>query len=283
MNEKVLKKRHGRNVRESDREPELRFIPEMHSDIGISRSVNQDASCVRVMRTQEHTLVMAAVCDGVGGLQEGDHASKSTIQALNNWFDYTASRRIDGKNRDEMINDLRDEIEQCIQRQNHMLCEYAKDRGIMTGTTLTLLLIIGGQYLTAQIGDSRAYRLDHELTQLTEDQSVVAQEIKAGRLSPEEAKHDKRRNMILQCIGASDPLCIAYQRGDVSPGDVFFLCSDGFVHELADEEIKSFFNPKCLIDRVTVKECIKSAVSEVKNRGERDNITVVLIKVCEQS
>lgn len=258
----------------------MNFIAEMHSDIGICRKVNQDACCVRMMRTREHTLVMAAVCDGVGGLQEGDHASKSTIQALNNWFDYNVGKRILGAVRDQLLDRLQDEIEQCVRKQNQILCEYARDRGIRIGTTLTLLLIIDGQYLIAQIGDSRAYRIEQELTQLTEDQSVVAQEVKAGRLSVEEAKHDKRRNMILQCIGASESLCIAFQRGQVYPDNVFFLCSDGFVHELEDEEIKCFFDPKILVDSAAVKKCLKNAVEKVKERGERDNITVVLIKAC---
>ncbi|MBD5489567.1 MAG: serine/threonine-protein phosphatase [Lachnospiraceae bacterium] len=165
---------------------------------------------------------MAAVCDGVGGLQEGDHASKSTIQTLNNWFDYTVSRKVCGKDKNQLLDYLQNEIEQCIQQQNHVLCEYARDRGIRTGTTLTLLVIIDGEYLTAQIGDSRAYRIHNELIQLTEDQSVVAREVRAGRLTAEKAKHDKRRNMILQCIGAMESICIDYQRGYVSPEDVFF-------------------------------------------------------------
>ncbi|MBD5526476.1 MAG: hypothetical protein HDR04_19165 [Lachnospiraceae bacterium] len=105
---------------------------------------------------------MAAVCDGVGGLQEGDHASKSTIQTLNNWFDYTVSRKVCGKDKNQLLDYLQNEIEQCIQQQNHVLCEYARDRGIRTGTTLTLLVIIDGEYLTAQIGDSRAYRIHNE-------------------------------------------------------------------------------------------------------------------------
>lgn len=282
MDEKVLTNEHEQNAMTLDEEVEMCFISEMHSDIGICRKVNQDACCVRMMRTQEHTFVMAAVCDGVGGLQEGDHASKSTIQALNNWFDYAAGKRIRETDRNRLIDGLQEEIEQCVQRQNHMLCEYSKGKGIRTGTTLTLLLIIGGQYLTAQIGDSRAYRIDHELTQLTEDQSVVAQEVKAGLLSAEEAKHDRRRNMILQCIGASESLCIVYRRGKVYPDDIFFLCSDGFVHELDDEEIKLCFKPEILMNRIMVKECLKSAVTKVKERGERDNITVVLVKACKK-
>lgn len=256
----------------------LQFMTEMHSDIGICRQVNQDACCVRMMKIGAYSLILAAVCDGVGGLQEGDYASRSTIQALNNWFDYTVSRIVQGRETDHLMEYLQGEIEQCIQKQNHLICEYAQDKGIKTGTTLTLLVILNQRYITAQIGDSRAYRIRRELCQLTEDQSVVAQEVKSGRLSRREAKHDKRRNMILQCVGMSQDLQIAYKSGSVEREDVFFLCSDGFVHELEDCEIMELLKPELLVDQPSIKKCLINAVSLVKVRGEKDNITVVLIK-----
>lgn len=259
-------------------EPELHFISEMHSDIGICRPVNQDACCVRMMKTGGYSLVLAAVCDGVGGLQEGEYASKSTIQFLNNWFDYTVSRNIQGKSQEQLMHYLRGEMEQCIQKQNRLVYEYAQDKGIRTGTTLTLLFIINQQYITAQIGDSRAYRISRGLQQLTEDQSMVEREIKAGRLSRQEAKHDRRRNVILQCVGASEKLQIVYESGIIEDGDVFFLCSDGFVHELEDEEIKELLNPALLVSSASIKKRLMDAVSLVKRRGERDNITVALVK-----
>ena len=227
-----------------------------------------------------HSLVLAAVCDGVGGMQEGGYASRSTIQFLNNWFDYTISRNIRGKNQEQLMDYLHEEIEQCIQKQNRLLCEYAQDKGIHTGTTLTLLVIINQRYITAQIGDSRAYCINHELRQLTEDQSLIAREIRAGRLSQAAAKYDKRRNVILQCVGESEKLQIEFGSGNVKGEDVFMLCTDGFVHELEDGEIKKLLDPELLVNRASIKRCITNAVSLVKKRGERDNITVVLIKAC---
>lgn len=260
----------------------LQFISEMYSDAGIWRRMNQDACCVRIMKIGGHSIILAAVCDGAGGMQEGDYASKSTIQFFNNWFDYTASRNIQGKDQEELVRYFCREIEQCIQKQNRLIYEYAQDKGIQTGTTLTLLLIVDRRYITAQVGDSRAYRIGRELQQLTEDQSVVAREVRAGRLSPKEAKHDRRRNVILQCIGAPGNLEIAYESGNVGGEDIFFLCSDGFVHELEDDEIKEFLKPVLLVDRASIKKRLMDAVSLVRERGEKDNITVVLVKVYEK-
>lgn len=272
----------GKNKTEAlSRKPALWFVSDMVSDTGICRKVNQDACCVRIMRIAEYTLVMAAVCDGVGGLQEGDYASRSTIQSLHNWFDYTVSKSIQGKNEEQLFNFLQEEAEQCIQNQNNIIYEYAKENNIRMGTTLTLIIIVNCRYFIAQIGDSRAYCIREGLTQLTEDQSVIMQEIKAGRLSEKAAKHDKRRNVILQCIGASEELHTVYNTGEIYVGDVIFLCSDGFVHEMEDEEIQDFFCPRLLVDRLSVKKRIKDAIFEVKKRGEKDNITVVLIKAQE--
>lgn len=261
---------------------DLGFVSEMYSDIGICRQVNQDACCVRMMKIGGHSLVLAAVCDGVGGLQEGEYASKSTIQFLNNWFDYSVSRNIHGKSEEQLIHYIKEEIDRCIHKQNRLIFEYAQAKGIRTGTTMTLLFIVNRRYITAQIGDSRAYCIRDELYQLTEDQSVVAQEVKAGRLSKEEARRDKRRNIILQCIGASEYLHIVYESGVVKGEDVFFLCSDGFIHELKDHEIKELLKPILLVDRASIKKCLINAVSLVKQRGERDNVTIVLIKAHEK-
>ncbi len=260
-------------------EMDLSFISEMHSDIGICRQVNQDACCVRMMKVDEHSLALAAVCDGVGGLQEGEYASKRVVQFLNHWFDYTVGKNIQGKSQEQIIHYLYEEVEQGIQQQNRSIHEYAEGKGIRIGTTLTLLMIVDWEYITAQIGDSRAYRINSSLKQLTEDQSVVAREIKAGRLSSKEAKYDRRRNIILQCIGASEKLNIVYQSGRVNRGDVFCLCSDGFVHELDESEIKDVFCPQMLANRADIKKSLKDAVSLVKSRGEKDNITAVVIKI----
>lgn len=280
MKEKTIQIKDKSAPKQSAPASGLHFISDMNSDIGTCRRDNQDACCVRTMKIDGYSMVLAAVCDGVGGMQEGGYASRSTIQSLNNWFDYTVSRNIRGKKQEQLMDYLHDEIEQCIRKQNRLLYEYARDKGIRTGTTLTLLAIINQEYITAQIGDSRAYRINHELQQLTEDQSVVAREIREGRLSRKEAKYDKRRSIILQCIGASESLQIDFGSGNVSVEDVFMLCSDGFVHELEDEEIKKLLSPEILVNRASIKRRLTDAVSLVKERGERDNITVVLVKAC---
>lgn len=96
MKEKTIQIKDERTLKQPAPAYGLHFISDMNSDIGTCRRENQDACCVRTMTIDGHSLVLAAVCDGVGGMQEGGYASRSTIQFLNNWFDYTISRNIRG-------------------------------------------------------------------------------------------------------------------------------------------------------------------------------------------
>lgn len=87
---------------------------------------------------------------------------------------------------------------------NVKLIEYSRNENITMGTTFTGILFVNNQYVISHVGDTRVYRLDNSITQLTNDQTFVAREIKKGTMTVEQAKNDKRRNMLLQCVGASD-------------------------------------------------------------------------------
>lgn len=257
---------------------ELSYLLDSCSDIGICRKVNQDACCVRIFKTMLHTVVLAAVCDGVGGLEEGEYASRSTIQALNDWFDHRLNRLVLEEDKDNLTSILSEDIKEVIERQHQTILAYSKEKAIKIGTTLTAMLFVDHDYFIAQIGDSRAYCVKDELIQLTEDQSLVAMEIKEGRLTEEQARFDKRRNIILQCIGATENLIPVYQNGTVQKGVSYFLCSDGFVHQLDKEELKIAMQPdeKDDVNRLHVR--ILRSIETVKERGEKDNITVVWVR-----
>ena len=258
---------------------ELKYLLASCSDIGISRKVNQDACCARIFRTQLHTVVLAAVCDGVGGMEEGEYASKSTIQALNNWFDYRLDKLVLEEGKDDLISILSEEIKDVIERQHQTILAYSREKAIKTGTTLTAMLFVDYNYFIVQIGDSRAYCVKDGLIQLTEDQSLVAMEIKEGRLTEEQARIDKRRNIILQCIGASKDLIPVYQRGTILSGASYFLCSDGFVHQFSRDELEVAMHPDEQDDINSMHSRLLKNIEAVKARGEKDNITVVWIRI----
>lgn len=264
-----------------DHKPEkqgLNYLLDSCSDIGICREVNQDACCARIFKTPLHTVVLAAVCDGVGGLEEGEYASKSTIQALNNWFDYQLDKLVLEKEKTDLVSVLSEEIKEVIERQHQTIFTYSREKAIKTGTTLTAMLFVDCRYFIAQIGDSRAYCMKDKLIQLTEDQSLVAREIKEGRLMEEQAGNDKRRNIILQCLGATRDLTPVYQSGTVLNGASYFVCSDGFVHKFSRSELETAMRPDERDDMNSMHGRLLRNIEIVKERGEKDNITVVWIR-----
>lgn len=259
-------------------ETEMNYLLDSCSDAGISGKRNQDACCARILRTPNHTIVLAVVCDGAGGMSEGEFASNSTINVINDWFDYKINKMVLEGGQTDLFQILCEDFKQLIQEQNKAIFAYGKKRGIRVGTTLTALLFVNQDYFIAQIGDSRAYLMKEELMQLTEDQSLVMKEVKEGRLTEEKAKYDKRRNIILQCLGVTAGIEPVYQYGTVQKESSYFICSDGLVHELEKEELSLWMNPNNISSISEAHNCLSKAVNTVKERGEKDNITVVLVR-----
>ena len=113
---------------------------------------------------------------------------------------------------------------------------------------------------------------------MTQDQTFVAREVRKGTLTPEQAKTDKRRNMLLQCVGASEKIVPEILTGRVEKG-AYMLCSDGFRHEVSGTEIYESLNPVNLLNREAMHNNTKYLIEQAKTRKERDNISVILIKV----
>ncbi|MBP3476013.1 MAG: serine/threonine-protein phosphatase [Lachnospiraceae bacterium] len=256
----------------------IKYILECLSDIGISRNSNQDACCARIICRNDQTIVMAAVCDGVGGLADGEYASRSTIQLLNNWFDFFLINMVMESSEDTIVDVVSQKLHETICEQNRILYEYGCNNGVKLGTTLTMVLFLGNQYLIAQVGDSRAYCIKNEIKQLTDDQSLVAREVREGRLRPEEAITDPRRNVILQCLGGQENILPVYQKGQIEESAIYLLCTDGFTHKLNEKELEEIMSAQELVDRTTIRRAMMEGIECVKRRGEKDNITVVAVK-----
>lgn len=252
----------------------MRFIATADTDIGISKDTNQDSVLVKHAKADGAEVFMAVVCDGMGGLEKGELASATVVRAFNDWFD------------DELPYELEHPDMQVIGGKwtlllkdlNLKILEFGQSIRTDLGTTFTGILFVGNQYVIVHVGDSRAYQLGAGLTQLTTDQTFVAREISRGTMTPEQAKTDKRRNMLLQCVGASKTVEPQVLYGTTEKG-AYMLCSDGFRHEVTEEEIYESLNPVNLMDQKAMHSNARYLIEKVKSRQERDNISVVLIKV----
>ena len=255
------------------------MITALHTDIGIRKKVNQDSMIV-MQASAEGTgkVLMAAVCDGMGGLHDGELASKETVMSLKKWFEgelpQLLEKGLTTRRFEESLNRMILEVDE---RMNL----YSFEKGDC-GTTLAGIVMADGKFGCVNIGDSRVYRIrSGKLAQLTHDQSVVQKEIDEGQLTEEEAAGHPQRNVLLQCIGAGCEVTAEYSYGLYKEGDVFIVCSDGFRHKLTKEEIADMFDGRKLHTEEELKEAAVRAVEENKARKEKDNISVIVVRIEE--
>ena len=255
----------------------MEYIGAVVSDVGIVKKTNQDSVCLKTACTDtKEQAAMVVLCDGMGGLAKGELASATVVRAFSEWFE----KRLPLEIQTASISDIVQEWQEIVKHINQKILQYGKASGGSMGTTLSAMFLWKGEYLVIHIGDSRIYRISYRLAQLTEDQSFVAREVRRGRMTKEQAQTDPRRNMLLQCIGAMDKVEPQIISGRTSPGDVFMFCSDGFWHELTEEELYNSLKPDRLKNIQSMQTTGERLVGMVKARRERDNISVAVIK-CE--
>ena len=251
----------------------MRFVATVDSDIGLIKSTNQDSVLLKHASTAKGEVLLAVICDGMGGLSKGELASKTVVMEFSRWFSEELPFELNAVDTEViagkwvlMLKDL-----------NRRIALYGSKNGVELGTTFTGVLFVGDEYVCVHVGDTRLYEIGNEVKQLTEDQTFITREIKSGRMTPEEAKTDKRRNVLLQCVGASKIIEPDIIRGRTQKG-IYMLCSDGFRHELTNEEILENFAPINMVNKKAMHGNAQYLIEKVKSRREKDNISVLLIK-----
>jgi serine/threonine protein phosphatase PrpC len=225
------------------------------SDAGRKRRRNEDAYVV--------DPPLFAVADGMGGAQAGEVASQLAAAVL---------RESTGKD-----GDPEGRIVALIQEANRQIYERARSDAQASGmgTTVTAAMLADEQVAIGHVGDSRAYRVrGGELEQLTEDHSLVADLMRSGRLTPEEAETHPQRSVITRALGTDPDVDVDTSAVDAEPGDIFLLCSDGLTTMVGDEEIL-----RALAESETLEDAARALVRAANRRGGEDNITIVLFQV----
>jgi protein phosphatase len=192
------------------------------------RSTNEDAILVRPLPDGAETGYVLAVADGMGGYQGGEVASQLAIDYVRDLF----AR--------EMPADVADALKQAARRANDAIYQRAQESGGVMGTTL-VAAIIQGKYLTiASIGDSRAYLARaRQLTQITQDHSLVAEQVARGELTEEQARKSPQRNIVTHAVGTQERLdkrMPGIFELTLLPEDRLILCTDGFFDVLEPDD-----------------------------------------------
>ena len=241
------------------------------TDVGRHRKANEDA----FFRDDEIGLYVVA--DGMGGHAAGEVASTEAVDTV-----YGLVKR--GLNTlgdpSEPLTEARARaacriIEGAIQAATYMvfaIAELERDKSGM-GTTISAALAVGGSFVLGQVGDSRIYQIHAgQATQVTEDHTLIAWQIKQGLISPEDAKKSPHRNVITRAVGNRDYVEVDTSVVTISAGDRLLLCSDGLHGYLKPEEIPP-------VAELGGSAAIDRFIDIALERGGRDNITAVLVEV----
>ncbi len=238
------------------------------SDVGHKRKSNQD-SCMLCVPQDDNLAqrrgLMFAVADGMGGANAGEFASRLALEALIEGYYRSPSQNLPDR--------LRDALEEAS-RRIFAEAEQNPDRHGM-GTTLSVFVIHGDWAYAAQVGDSRIYlvRPKHPIVQVTNDHSLVAEQVRNGYISPEEARTHSLKNLITRAVGIRETVKVDLFSLHIQQGDTFLICSDGLCNLVKDDEIKQ------ALENESLQSAARVLVGRALHEGGSDNITTAIVRV----
>ncbi len=233
----------------------MRLIVHGKTDKGLVRKENEDAFCI------DKDLGLLAIADGMGGHASGEVASKMAIEILRD------SLKKEGE-------PLLDRLDSGVKLVNKMIYEASRSQSQLNGmgTTLTAVQLDGKRLSIAHVGDSRAYLIrGGVIEQLTDDHTIVSEQVARGMITREEAARSDMRNILSKALGIAPEVDVDIEGLTVSEGDQLVLCSDGLSELISDDEIlsevQSSKRPEIVCDEL---------VDLANQRGGEDNITVIV-------
>ncbi len=231
------------------------------TDPGLLRTVNQDDYYI------DPDGRFFIVADGMGGHAGGQEASQLATEAIQAYLEQHWQSVISPE----------ELLEQAIYKANQAILQDQQnhpERADM-GTTVVVVMFPKDEAWFAHVGDSRLYRLrGSNLEQITEDHTWVARAMKAGDITPDQARIHPWRHVLSQCLGRKDMQQFDVQPMDVEPGDRLLLCTDSLTEELSDALIASHLQPT-----LKNEESAAQLIEAAKDKGGRDNITVVIVEI----
>lgn len=242
------------------------------SDTGTVRTENQDRIVV------DSTLGLYAVCDGMGGHRHGGLAAEIAVSAMCHFLQ-VSQERLDVTwpfGYDFSLSAEANRLATSVKLANRMVWRRAEEavEHAGMGTTVAAILADAEQVIAANVGDSRVYRLRAEnLTQLSVDDTMVANLAQQGILTPAEVSTHPMRNILTQAAGAQENVTLHLVEGSPQPQDRYLICSDGLYGVVPDQSILSH-----MAGDGELEECAKALVEEAIRGGSSDNVSVVVLR-----
>lgn len=234
------------------------------SDIGLVRSTNQDSFNADCFPGES---AWAVVCDGMGGANGGDIASKIAVDEITKHINELYKENMDSLS-------VRSMLEEAVYSANKKVYQKALDNPDLKGmgTTVVLAFVVCDNLYIVYAGDSRAYIINKdESVQITTDHSIVQQMVKIGQITEVQAKEHPNKNIITRALGVAPEIKLDYIESKLNPGDSILICTDGLTNYVSSKTICEFYN------QVPIEELADKLIFTAKDMGGSDNITVVVI------
>ncbi len=208
---------------------------------------------------------LLAVADGMGGQNAGEVASGLAVKSALDWFEANSFEVFSP----QLLEDMFATVNNAVWSHSQ---ENPGTSGM--GTTMTIVLFKGGRALVGHIGDTRLYRLrENRLVQLTNDHSLVGEQVRMGKITPEAARIHPTRHILSRVLGSRQFVVPDIFETGLQVGDVFMLCSDGLSGMVEDHEIQE------LLIGSSLARSAKDLVEAANQAGGKDNSTVVVTKI----
>ena len=250
----------------------MKLISFGKTDQGKTRTNNEDAFLVN-----DH-LGLYAVADGIGGHEGGEVASRLAVEALSDMLreQFAGSRSAAAFDDSPETNQYISSLRGAVALANTTIRQTAAQDPALTGmgTTITAVLLRPRTSVFVHVGDSRAYLFrDGTLRQLTDDHSLVAEQMRAGLITPEQARMSPYRHVITRSVGIHPEVHADFGMFELEKNDVLLLCTDGLTEMVKDDDIARILSSE------TPAASAESLVRRANNNGGVDNITVVVVRI----
>lgn len=245
------------------------------TDTGLKREKNEDYFLLN------DEMGLYIVADGMGGHQGGDYASRLAVETIEEElrrFASDPSSVVPLNGIRTAVNDYKGQLRHAVLMASHRIYASAlRDKRLRgMGTTSVVILIRNNKIYLANVGDSRAYILrGREVRQLTEDHSLVQEQLKAGMISPLDARDHRLRNIITRSVGFQDEVDIDVDECFVQKDDKVILCTDGLSNMVTNDEISQ------IVADESVETACRRLIDLANSRGGEDNATVVIAHILE--
>jgi len=243
------------------------------SETGLCKKSNQDRFLAQIGEGPEGDFGLFLIADGMGSETGGETAAELAVESARHWWKHALPRIMSADSR-LVCARVKESLEGLIHHIHEAIIALGERIGSNPGTTLSILFLYGGGYIILHVGDSRIYSRTIQLEQLTTDHTVVAEQVRDGRLNPVQAETHPQRHVLTQCVGLKRGIYIEILEGNWVGRAGFLLCSDGFYNQLNTIEIDGLWASGAL-----KPERLRRRVDQIFSRGAFDNLTAVLISI----